>query len=417
MVEAGEGPRIFYGYTMLPLATLILAASTPGQTFGVSFFNEHFRAACGLKSTGLAALYLVATVAASLSLPYLGGVADRIGLRRSVLLTIGIMSLVCLFGSTVSNTVALFVLFLLLRTFGPGCLTLLANNTTANWFDLRLGVASGAMQFGMAISFGVVPTVIVLLIDLFGWRGAYVALAAMLAALMPLLVWLYREHPREVGDVRDGSRVHQARRRKSGRERAPDRAYTLSEAKSTRAFWLMLVAAGTWTAVGTGLVFHAVPLFGEYGLGTRDATYALGLLAVGMGVMQVLGGVLADRVPGHWMAAGAVGSIGVSCVLIAAVGRPALLPAFGFYGMAQGAMTIVASTVWARYYGRRHLGKIRGASLTAAIGGSSIGPLVMGVSVDYLGGFTPSLWIMAAVALLVSAACFGATDPGAREER
>ena len=321
-IEAGGAPRVFYGYTMVPLAMLILAATTPGQTFGVSFFNEYFRAVCGLSSTGIASVYLVATVLASLALPYLGGVADRIGLRRAVLGTVAAMALVCLFGSTVSNTVMLFVLFLLLRMLGPGYLSLLANNTLANWFDRRLGVASGVMQFGMAVSFGLVPTVVVLLIGWFGWRGAYVALAAILASLFPLLFWLYREHPRDVGEVQDGRRAREARQRKTGVEHTPeaDRAYTLADARSTRAFWLLLVATGTWTAIGTGLVFHAVPLFGEFGFGPRDASLALSLLAAGMGVMQVTGGMLADRIPGRWMVVFATSLIAASCALIAACG-------------------------------------------------------------------------------------------------
>ena len=45
------------------------------------------------------------------------------------------------------------------------------------------------------------------------------------------------------------------------------------------------------------------------------------------------------------------------------------------------------------------------------LAGSSLGPLVMGISTDYLGGFAPSLWIFAGFAGIISIAGFWATPP------
>ncbi len=414
-IDEEQPSGLFYGWVMAGLATLVLLASTPGQTFGVAFFNEHFRSVCGLSTTGIAAVYLTATVVASLAVPYLGAMSDRLGLRRTVLLAVSAMALLCVLGSAVNNLATLFVFYLLMRSVGPGWLTLLANNTLANWFERRLGVASGAMQLGMALSIGVVPTAIVTLIDVFGWRGAYVALAAAIAAvLIPLVLLFYRECPREVGEVRDGSRARIKRLRKHGVEADPhpSRGYTLAEARSTRAYWLLLLAAATWAGVGTGLIFHINALFDELGLSKGEAKFALTVLACGMGTMQVLGGLLADRIPGRLMLSGAVSAIAATCFSIAVLGKPGAFLGYALFGLGQGTMTVIVGTIWPRYFGRTHLGRIRGTSLTAAIGGSSLGPLVMGVSADYLGGFTPSLWAMGFFAAAVSAACLAAANPG-----
>lgn len=90
-------PKFFYGWLMLPLAMLLLVASSPGQTFGFSFFNAKFRAAFDLSQTRLSATYLIATVLASFAVPYIGGLTDRFGLKRSAMTGIVALAGVCVF--------------------------------------------------------------------------------------------------------------------------------------------------------------------------------------------------------------------------------------------------------------------------------------------------------------------------------
>jgi MFS family permease len=137
-------------------------------------------------------------------------------------------------------------------------------------------------------------------------------------------------------------------------------------------------------------------------------------MAAGMATFQIGGGLLADRLALRWLAVSAVGLIAVSCLTLA-TGRAALLiPGFAVYGVAQGLMSIVSATGWTRYFGRAHLGKIRGRSLTAAVAGSSLGPLLMGVSDDTLGSFTPAFYGFAALAASVAIACLWAKPPVSR---
>jgi cyanate permease len=92
-----------------------------------------------------------------------------------------------------------------------------------------------------------------------------------------------------------------------------------------------------------------------------------------------------------------------------AVGFMDLVLGYSIYGLGQGLKSILANTAWARFFGREHLGKIRGTSLTAAVGASAIGPVVMGISADYCGGFAPSLALFAGMAVLSGVAGCWAT--------
>jgi len=399
--------RIFYGWAMLPLSMLVMIATCPGQTFGITYFNTKFRTAFDLSQTQLSATYLVATVIASLALPYLGGLSDRYGLKRSVIMAVSALALTCALASQVQGVVTLFVMFTMLRMIGPGMMSLLANNTLATWFDRRLGMVSGFMQVGMAGAIATVPVGIVYLINSFGWRGAYVALAAILGlGLVPLLLFFYRESPAAIGQLHDGARSHSD-------EHIQRAAWGLDvkQAMQHRAYWILLTATAMWALIGTGLIFHLDAIFQSYGLGISHSTRAIGYMAAAMATMQILGGMLADRIPLRLLVVSAVGLIAISCVMLATENLRLLSPSYITYGCGQGLMSIIAGTSWARYFGRAHLGKIRGTSLTAAIAGSSLGPLVMGISTDYLGGFAPALWIFASAAAVISIAGFWATPP------
>jgi len=72
---------------------------------------------------------------------------------------------------------------------------------------------------------------------------------------------------------------------------------------------------------------------------------------------------------------------------------------------------VVSGTLWARYYGREHLEKIRGSVFTAGVVGSSVGPFLMGLIYDNTGSYEISLWLFAALLLPVCVAAFWATPP------
>lgn len=400
----------FYGWVILPLAIAMMLATSPGQTFGVSYFNEQFIAEFGLSNTALSSTYLAATLLAALSLTSIGSLIDRFGIRRMSLAGFFAMAGACVFASQASGLVTLFVSFLLLRMFGPGTMTLLANNTLAAWFDRRLGLASSIAQVSMAGAWGLVPMAIVALIDSVGWRGTYLVFAAILVGgFLPLVAVLLRESPREIGQVPDGLRFHAAKKRKSfsyGNE------FTLSETMQHRSYWILLVSTAVWSLVGTGLVFHLVGVFRASGFTAQDSTGAVTSVALAMAATQVVGGVLADRLAMRWLLVVAMSLIGLGCVMIAnSADIQSLVLGYGIYGCGQGIKSVIAGTAWARYFGRANLGKIRGTSLTAAVGASAVGPVVMGVSVDYLGGFSPSLWLFAAMAGVCALAGFWATPP------
>lgn len=406
---------------MIPLAMLVMVASAPGQTYGFMTFNRSLRTALELSQTQFTGIYLAATLCAALPLSFVGRLTDRFGLKRSLLASIGAMAGVCLFAACVQNAAMLLAACLGLRLVGAGLMSLLATNTLAAWFDRRLGLACGLMQFGGAVSIAVVPIGLHALIDGIGWRGAYLALAAGLgAALWPLIALAYRQHPHDVGQFVDGEPAPDdwSPSAASAGLRLVDEAHPpsldLRDAMHTPIFWLLLASTAVWSLIATGLIFHIESLLLARRLTIEQTAWATPLLAASMAIVLLGGGWLVDRVSIRALLAAALMLVAAGCVVLANVNGLPALAAYLAYGAGQGLMTVVGSASWAKFFGPAHLGHIRGTAMTVGIACSALGPLAMGASVDYLGGFEPSLWLFTGVAVGVAAVgAYGGVGEGA----
>ena len=128
--------------------------------------------------------------------------------------------------------------------------------------------------------------------------------------------------------------------------------------------------------------------------------------------------VLARRVPLRMLLSAAaatiaVGAIGTGLSTSLSGGIPmGLLLGFGV-----GGLHLLLRLTWADYYGRLHLGAIRGLTLPAQIGGQAMGPIVAGFMFDatdsYKTPFTIFGILVAAAAVMVLAA----TPPGPLPQR
>ena len=67
--------------------------------------------------------------------------------------------------------------------------------------------------------------------------------------------------------------------------------------------------------------------------------------------------------------------------------------------------------LWARYFGRLHLGKIRGVLMTINVAMSSMGPLLIGVSRDLLGNHDLILAVLALMPVPITVLALFATRP------
>ena len=122
---------------------------------------------------------------------------------------------------------------------------------------------------------------------------------------------------------------------------------------------------------------------------------------------------LARRVPLRYllsaaaatMAVGAIGT-GLSSSLSAGIPMGFLL------GFGVGGLHLILRLTWADYYGRTHLGSIRGLTLPAQIGGQAMGPIIAGFMFDATGGYELPFTIFGIAVALAAVMVLAATPPG-----
>lgn len=131
------------GWVVLIIGTIGLVMTSPGQTYAVSIYIEHFIADLGISRSLVSTLYTAGTLIASLALPMVGQQLDRIGSRRMFAIITVIFGLACIYMGFVQNAVMLLIGFILLRMLGQGSLSLVSRNVINQWWVRRRGMAMG----------------------------------------------------------------------------------------------------------------------------------------------------------------------------------------------------------------------------------------------------------------------------------
>ncbi len=404
----------FYGYVMMPVAMMIQVCTCPGQTFAISAFTPAIRDSLELSDSKLSLAYMLGTLCAALPLSLIGPMSDRWGLRGTTLVATVALSMTCFMASQVSSFLTLFVAFFALRFLGQGSLTLLSGNAISMWFRTKIGRVSAVMSFGTAMTFAFVPEWINDSIEVYGWRQTYQAMAVIVAALMvPLLVLLFRNRPEDVGQAVDGLLVVPelagSAKDTSG---IADHSLTLRQAMRGRSFYILAAATSMWAMVGTGIVFYLFTLCDDRGFHSDVPADLFKTFGLTMLAAQLAGGVLADFCPLNRL-------LGIGTVMLA-IGTAMLLPhsvamLHGFailFGGGQGLLIAVGAVVWVRYYGRLHLGSIRGTVWSLTVAGSGCGPLIMGVVRDHDGNFNAAIVAFTLIMTALAVIAWWATSPG-----
>src|SRR5215471_15334504 len=137
--------------------------------------------------------YSVSQLVAGASSPLVGGLVDRLGPRRLLLLGGGLLLIGQLGSAFISALWQIILLYGIIMTIGANCLGLVVFvPLLSRYFVRRRGMAVSILQsangFGRAASAPLVQ----FLISTLGWRATYLAQAAFIAAAVPLLAMIFR---------------------------------------------------------------------------------------------------------------------------------------------------------------------------------------------------------------------------------
>lgn len=402
----------FYGWAILLVGTLGSVMMGPSQTFTFGLFIDSLVTDLGISRANVSLFYGLATLGASSLLPFVGRAIDRYGARRVMLVVTLGFGLACVGMANVQGGITLLLGLLALRFLGFGAMNLTSSTLIAQWFVRRRGFVMGLAGQSLALSLFLYPPLGNWLIAGLGWRNAWIALGLLSVAVMGPVSWLfYRNRPEQYGLQPDGDSP-QPLEAQATHSSVGEEDWTLAEARRTAAFWVFAAALATTAMVTAGLVFHQTSIFEAQGLGRAAAVRVFQMIALASVGGNLAMGRLLDQYSARYILAGLLALLSTTIVLVQVM----YLPIHGLFygilmGLCSGSFRVIDNVIWAKYFGRRYLGSIRGVTMFGAIGGTALGAYPLGLSVDHFGSYSPALNGLLAIACAIALCAFFVKRP------
>jgi len=383
---------IFYGWRVVAAAFVVLFTAYGAQySFGVFFaaLLDEFR----WSRAGLAGVFsLYAFGYCVVGFPA-GRLTDRWGPRAVV--TVGGVFL----GGALAAMALVrelwqpYVIYGVVAALGMGTAYVPCHSTVVKWFARRRGIAIGLASTGASLGTFALPPVAQHVVDVAGWRAAYLVFGVGVFAAVALAATVMRRDPRSMGLGPDGDAAM------TPRFGDPVQwSWPLRRAVGSGAFWLIAAAfSATWLAVFIPLV-HLVPLARDLGYDAPTGAWLVSALGGGAVVGRLVGGALSDRTGRRPAIVAAMALQAVAFLGFAGARElQALVVTAVAFGVSYGTISALFPAIVGDFFGPEHAGSLVG--FLFAFGGAlaAWGPLAAGVVYDATGGYTIVFRFAAAV--------------------
>jgi predicted MFS family arabinose efflux permease len=231
--------------------------------------------------------------------PFAAALMERIGLRRTLLASLLIMS-----GSTALSLLMtkpwhLLITWGVFSGIGSGAVATVLGATIVNrWFKTNRGLVMGLMSASSATGLLVFLPLLASLAQAGGWKPVAIAIAIATAALLPVVWLLVPERPASIGQVRYGAEPDDVPP-VSPASQGNFLAHTLStlrRAAGTRVFWYLFATFFICGFTTNGLVgTHLISFCSDMGIGEVQAAGLLSLMGIFDLIGTTLSGWLTDR--------------------------------------------------------------------------------------------------------------------------
>ena len=346
-----------------------------------------------------------------------GPLVDRFGARPLMLIGAFIYAASFFLMSQVDALWQFVVLSMLAGGAGFAMIgPLVVNATLTKWFVARRGWAVALGSSGISLAGLIMPISMTGIVDWIGWRDAYVVLAAAMLAIVVPAALVMRRRPEDYGLLPDGADPSTRTPADTELARARDRdarnSLARGEALRTGAIWLLILGYGCNTLAITAVLVHAIPFLTDHGFTRTEAALALAVNGGANLSSKFVWGYLLQRIHVRRLAATALcaSATGVTLMLVSApVGSLGLMfLAFCFWGFGFGGSVPLGEFIWAKYFGRVHIGAVRGIGAPFTIALGALGPVLAGLYFDAFGSYNGAfagcvaVYLVGAIAILVS---------------
>ena len=362
----------------------------------VAAISEDMNWSRGAIQVGVSIMILIAVITA----PTVGWLIDRYGARRIALISLPLFGITLSGMSLVTDEIWTFYAgWTVMSIFAAGTLPITWTKVVNGWFDDFRGMALGLTLAGTGIAATLAPSYVVWLIDIMGWRNAYVALAFTVMAISLPSVYLLFKEPAES----QSGKMNQIDAAIS-KQHLMATGLSVKEALKGYRFWVLSISLLLVAASISGVITNFVPLLTDKGLSFADAARYAGLIGVSVIGGRLVAGFLMDRL---WAPMIAAIFLCMPClaafILTTDNISPMLLGLSALIvGLAAGAELDLMAFLVSRYFGLKHYGALYGGIYIFFSIGAGLAPAMFGWTYDMFGHYQAVLYI-AAISSMIGA--------------
>lgn len=371
-----SNPRVFYGWFVV-LAAFAVTFFGFGSAYTFSAFVEPLQRDFGASRGSVSLVFSLAGFLYFGLGIVSGPLADRFGSRRLAVAGMMLTGLGLAAAGAARSLLEVYAAYGLGVGLGVGCAYVPAIGAVQRWFVRRRGFASGLAVSGIGVGTLLMPPLASLLIQMLGWRGAYLALGGLAAAAGTGLAMLIENDPRDRGLWPDGDLGQ------PGASSMQQEGMSVRDAVRSRRF-LGLYLSCLICSFGVFVPFvHLVPYARDHGVAPSSAVLLLGVIGVGSTAGRFILGSLADRIGRELSLLLMFTGMALALATWAISTGVWPLAAFAFaYGVFYGGWVAVLPAVVMDYFGGRNVSSIIGVLYTSVAFGTLIGPSTAGFAFD-----------------------------------
>jgi len=383
------------GWGIIVAATIGIGTSmTTMASYSAGVFLPSLTKTFGWADSQVMLTFMILFFGSSLLGPYIGTIADKIGPRRIVLVSVvGLAIGWMLLAFTNGSIVRFYLTYAVITVLGAGTLPVTWTKSVVVHFKQHRGMALGICLVGTGIFGALIKLYTFHMISLFGWRVAYVCLGAFLLVItLPVAIAFFKE-PKIDATVRAAS---------TDADTAAIPGVPFVRAVRTPAFWLLTTSFFLLSLALAGIAPNLERFWTKSGFSMSDAVSIASWYGIGIVVGRLLTGWFLDRI---WapvvifgmllpcalsflLLAHGVNSFWVASLLVLIVGTSS--------GVEYDALAYLVS----RYFGMRAYSAIYGGVFIGFAVGAGLGPFSFSKLLVTLNGYEAVLIINAVIVVV-----------------
>ena len=359
-------------YKYLSFGFLMTFCSSFGQTFFLGIFNPFIREDLNLSHSEFGGIYSAATLVSSLTIIWIGKKIDDYQLKYFALFVCISLFLSSLFMSQLSGVLYLLFAIFLLRLFGQGLMSHTSSTAMARFFNQNRGKALGIAWLGLSFGEGILPGLVILLLNFFIWKQVWIVIAGFLILFVfPAILFLlnnFKDTSVESGSPLINSKI---------------KNWTREEVLKDPKFYFLLPTVLCPPFLITGIFINQSFLFVNKGWGFEMIAMSFTAYAVFTVISLQISGFLIDKfsaikiLPFYLLPM----MVGFLSTLLFDLGISPIL-FFILIAITNGTANVLITSTWSEIYGTKHLGAIRSVTVSFMVFSTALAPILFGNLID-----------------------------------